>query len=439
VDAWNQFNYCRRRGFTLVELLVVIAVISILIGMVLPAVQSTREAARRTHCLDNLRNIGLACQNYESSHDRIPPGTLGFDEPLRVPEDVGHEFADDKSHEYFWKNTQHASALSIVLSFLDEQNVIDRIPSTNFAVSHEARWIGDDPNVNVVVRSSIPVFLCPSDDIVNANPEFILVTTQPVGVYEGEELVIDYFGLIQFSRKDLNSLAIDFAPTNYAGCSGAHSGELYYPEVGMDGFEGSMTCRTGLASDEINDGTSNTLLFGETIGRIVDGERVVSRSWAFGGLARGRGGVGWNLVSEGDLYFLGDSRFADMTGFGSVHPTVVNCVRVDGSCVSVPRSIDLANWYAFCGRADGEPYTHDQSWSAFNFASTPTDLWEEKGEAKVTQCCVPYSRATTIRVGELRPATDPYCTNRLRGKSTPMLPRFHPVHFAIAADRAPAA
>src|SRR3954454_6204440 len=128
---------CGRRGFTLIELLVVIAIISVLISLLLPAVQAAREAARRVQCVNNLMQLGIALQNYESSHEILPPGVIDPSGPImNVPRGY------------------HAGWMLQLLPFLEQRSL--------------ARRYDDGPGVyagaNLTVRKAmINTFLCPSD------------------------------------------------------------------------------------------------------------------------------------------------------------------------------------------------------------------------------------------------------------------------------------
>jgi len=119
----------RHRAFSVVELLVVIAVLAILLGLILPAIQSSREAARNVHCKNNLKQIGTACLQYESFHGMYPPGVNG--------------------------SSTFNSFLATILPYLGEEALYESI---------DRNWRGTEPAVHEIQRRAMPKFMCPSEN-----------------------------------------------------------------------------------------------------------------------------------------------------------------------------------------------------------------------------------------------------------------------------------
>jgi prepilin-type N-terminal cleavage/methylation domain-containing protein len=144
----------RRRvasAFTLVELLVVIAIIGVLIALLLPAIQAAREAARRSQCTNNLRQLGIALQNYHSANNRFPPGNLGH----RNPQDVTKPRAvNNPGAAGFVPFTPH---MVFMLPYLEE--------SARFNLyNRDIDWNKQPLDVLRQLRSPLPTYQCPSDE-----------------------------------------------------------------------------------------------------------------------------------------------------------------------------------------------------------------------------------------------------------------------------------
>ncbi|MBA4031478.1 MAG: prepilin-type cleavage/methylation domain-containing protein [Planctomyces sp.] len=132
-----------RRGFTLIELLVVIAIIAILIALLLPAVQQAREAARRSQCVNNLKQLGLALHNYHDTHGALPSGWIGVDPATRIPN------AESGASGFAWG--------AMILPMLDQGPLYNRI---NFSAS----CLSTTGNNNLsLLRTPLAAFRCPSD------------------------------------------------------------------------------------------------------------------------------------------------------------------------------------------------------------------------------------------------------------------------------------
>lgn len=138
----------RKPGFTLIELLVVIAIIGVLIALLLPAVQAARESARRTQCVNNLKQIGLAVQNYHSARSCFPPGQL------------------------LYMNWQDLSALVFLLSYMEQQPLYNAFNLEDvYPINGLGPVLAAYPPNTTAARTQVAAFLCPSDIDRLTNPE----------------------------------------------------------------------------------------------------------------------------------------------------------------------------------------------------------------------------------------------------------------------------
>ncbi len=249
----------QRRGFTLVELLVVIAIIGILIGMLLPAVQQVREAARRIQCSNNLRQSAIALHSYESANMRFPPGHLINPEWSWV----FHE-ADAAPGGYTSQPCPTAlncpaggpywSWMVRVAPFME----VDTI--TALADLNSWPWWQLQDNGRTINSISVPSYICPSE-------------TRGAAVWKsvgGREAAV----------------------TSYLGVSGRDS----YKETG--GQDGIIYANSEVKFSEITDGSSNTLLIGE---RTASANLLYGWQWA---------GAGANSLGETDVVLGVHERIA---------------------------------------------------------------------------------------------------------------------------------
>lgn len=297
-------------GFTLIELLVVIAIISVLMGLLLPAVQMAREAASRTKCSNNLKQIGLAMHNYHDAHKCLPPSRT----------------TDTDGMTWAW----------LILPQLEHENVY-RLLDLNRPL-----YLADAE----VLSSSIPTYFCPSRRLTG---EKSLAFRQTHGVCvraEGiEGAVGDYAASIGATGADTDLQT----PLGVIAPNGAFRlprgvSFVSFPRPGL-----SRPFR-GLAFKDITDGLSNTFLVGE---KHVPIDKTNTYPWDCS-IYDGHQPV-CNTRSAGPGFPLSSSKFSRNLVFGSYHPGICQFVFCDGSVHSIRSSTSEIVLGLLAQRNDGQP------------------------------------------------------------------------------------
>jgi prepilin-type N-terminal cleavage/methylation domain-containing protein len=373
----------RRRGFTLIELLVVIAIIAILIALLVPAVQKVREAAARTQCTNNLKQLGLACLNYESVNKCFPPSRTVNSYPGEVGELLAPSDDEPDADEFNGGSGMGINWATLILPYMDQTQL------------YELWDLGYDPNGFFVLPNGtagngvagsggiygcsylnqpqnarqgiVAAYFCPSRRGPTTPPVYATNEQIPAGNGGGGALG-DYAACIGTTGDDIWNAALTTAPPN--------------------GLFQLGTTFSGVKIAQITDGLSNTFMIGEKhvqpnqfgvapndcsiyngdmtggTGTIWDSYACATRSAGNGGGAlQGLAGASTNtdvLNSSGTAvaqvgYPIASSLSDNGWKFGSYHPGICQFVFGDGSVHGISVATPLQILDNLANIADGNP------------------------------------------------------------------------------------
>jgi len=346
----------KRRGFTLVELLVVIAIIGILVALLLPAIQAAREAARRSSCTNNLKNLGLAVHNHHDSMKHFPVSVGNSLDDGNFPGDA----RNDKQTGAGW--------ILNMLPQLEEQPLFDqfraggafegkfanngcRLPRLNWGLASKKNNI----SVPELMQTQLSVLQCPSDGSVKQLSES---QQQWIGC---PVAMTSYKGVIDDTWMN-DTLSLEFHNDDSPYPSGTYDRPILpgggiardcHRDTRCHGIFFRQSFRRPVKFSHITDGTSKTIMIGEDIGEFND--RHSAAFYSNGSSCSCNSPLNYALNEDPEIY--SNDFWFDMQGFRSRHPGGVHFCLADGSVRFVTESVDNVLYRTSCTRDSAETIT----------------------------------------------------------------------------------
>ena len=349
-----------RKGLTLVELLVVVAIIGLLIALLLPAVQTARESARRAHCANNLRQIGIGIQGYESNNGFFPPAG-GWPASMNTPYD---------QHSVSW--------MVWILPWLDQNPLFSQLRTVERATTFCNPWgnilgpgvpYDNVQNGGAINGVTIPAFACPSSPLPVLRPitQIIPEPSNPsnyahIALGTQSPMYTGISGAVTTAANGTDATSVDYGANSQTVTPGSTSA------CGKMSQRGAIVLRNPKSAAAFRDGLSNTLFVGEQSDFYLNANGARRDGRNDNGLSFLQGGIAtetrlWNATTirwaPNDRTWtnagVGDYAFGANRPLVSPHPGGVHGLLGDGATRFLADAIDLQTLYGLSVRDDRQP------------------------------------------------------------------------------------